>query len=145
MRSPFQQKLLVGCTALLSAFALWSAQAAMHVDLITQGDQQWATGQLDAAQRTFEKAVHTEPRSVKAHMKLAGLQLSRQDFKGCIGTYQRTIGLDANNAKAWLGLGFSYLHTGQNALSSAAFGEAIRIEPANQEILASVLAKLNTE
>lgn len=142
MGATFQKYLMAVCAALLSSFALWSAQAVMHVDLITLGDQQWAAGQLDQAQSTFEQAVRSEPKSVTAHMKLAGLQLSRQEFTACIGTYQRTIGLDANNAKAWLGLGFAYLHTGQNVLSLASFNEAIRVDPSNQEKLASVLAKL---
>ena len=142
MNSSIRKALLLGCGGLLSVFALWSAQAAMQPDLIQQGDQQWAAGQLDAAQSTFEQAVQAEPRSVKAHMKLAGLQLSRQEFAACIATYQRTIGLDANNAKAWLGLGFAYLHTGQNALSLAAFNEAIRIEPGHKVKLESILVKL---
>ena len=77
-------------------------------------------------------------------MKLAGLQLSRLEFKACIDTYQRAIGLDAKNARAWLGLGFAYLHTGQNDLSLAAFNEAIRVDPSNQETLAPVLARLGT-
>jgi cytochrome c-type biogenesis protein CcmH/NrfG len=75
-------------------------------------------------------------------MKLAGLQLYRQDFAASIQTYQTTISLDAKNAKAWLGLGFSYLHTGKNDLSLAAFQEAIKVEPANKDKLATVLAKL---
>ncbi|MDD2918846.1 tetratricopeptide repeat protein [Rhodoferax sp.] len=144
MNASIRKALLFGCSAVLSAFTLWSAQAAMRLDLIKQGDAQWAAGQLDAAQRTFEQAVQAEPRSVKAHMKLAGLQLSRQEFAACIATYQRSIGLDANNDKAWLGLGFAYLHTGQNGLSLAAFNEAIRIEPGHQDKLASILVKLAT-
>jgi cytochrome c-type biogenesis protein CcmH/NrfG len=76
-------------------------------------------------------------------MKLAGLEISRQNFKACIAIYQRAIGLDANHAKAWLGLGFAYLHTGQNALSAAAFDVAVRIDPSKKDALASVLAKLN--
>ncbi|MBE0474952.1 tetratricopeptide repeat protein [Rhodoferax sp.] len=144
MNTSIRKNLMFGCAALLSVFALWSAQAAMNPDLIAQGDQQWAAGQLDAAQRTFEQAVQAEPRSVKAHMKLAGLQLSRQDFAASIATYQRSIGLNAHNDKAWLGLGFAYLHTGQNGLSLAAFNEAVRIEPGHQEALAAMLVKLAT-
>lgn len=129
---------------LLAAMAAWSAHAAAPDDLLALGDQQWAAGKLDLAQSAFEQAVKSAPRSVKAHMKLAGLQLSRQDFKACIETYQRTIGLDASNAKAWLGLGFAYLHTGQDSLSSAAFDEAVRIDPSNKAKLASIQARLKT-
>ncbi|OIP14495.1 MAG: hypothetical protein AUK51_16860 [Comamonadaceae bacterium CG2_30_59_20] len=136
---------MVASAALLSALALWSAQAAMRIDrnLLAQGDQQWATGQLDQAQTTFEQAIRAEPKSLKAHMKLAGLQLSRQDFTASIPTYQAAIGLDANHDKAWLGIAFAYLHTGQDALAGAAFDAAIRINPANRDKLAPVLDKLN--
>jgi len=144
MYSTIRQRTLLGCAALITGFVIWSAQAAAPNTLIAQGDQQWAAGQLELAQKTFEHAVKAEPRSVDARMKLAGLQLSRQEFKACIETYQRAIGLDANNARAWLGLGFAYLHTGQNDLSLAALDEAIRIDPGNREKLASVLAKLGT-
>ena len=144
MTAKFRHRILVGCTALITGLGLWSAQANVPSTLITQGDQQWAAGQLDQAKKSFEQAVAIEPTSVGAHMKLAGLQLARQDFKVCIDTYQRTIGLDANIARACLGLGFAYLHTGQNALSLAAFNEAVRIDPGNREKLAPVLAKLGT-
>ncbi len=135
---------MIACATLLSAFALWSAQATPSIDLIAQGDQQWGAGQLDLAQNTFEQAVRAEPKSVKAHMKLAGLQMSRQNFKACIPIYQTAIGLDANNDKAWLGVAFAYLHTEQDALAGAAFDAAIRINPGNREKLALMLEKLNT-
>lgn len=145
MSAKIRRGILVGCTALITGFVIWSAQAIVPSALIAQGDPQWAAGQLDQAQKSFEQAVKDDPTSVSAHMKLAGLQLSRQEFKSCIATYQGAIGLDANNARAWLGLGFAYLHTGQSALSLAAFNEAIRVDPVNREKLASVLTKLTAK
>lgn len=142
MRSKFRQIFFAGSFVLLGISSMLPVHAEEASTLIVQGDQQWAEGKLDLAQRFFEQAVSAEPRSVSAHMKLAGLQLYRQEFIACIETYQRTIGLDAKNARAWLGLGFAYLHTGKNDLSLAAFNEAIRIDPGNQEKLALVLAKL---
>ena len=142
MRAKTRQLILASFVALISASVILPAQADAPNALIAQGDQQWAEGHLDLAQKAFEQAVIAEPRSVSAHMKLAGLQLYRQEFKASIETYQWTIGLDPQNARAWLGLGFSYLHTGNNDLSLAAFTEAIRVDPGNKEKLAPVLAKL---
>jgi cytochrome c-type biogenesis protein CcmH/NrfG len=141
MSSKFHKPLRASLSAFMLSFVFLSVQAAPNA-LITQGDQQWADGKLDQAQLAFEQATKNEPQSVSAHMKLAGLQLYRQDFPASIQTYQTTISLDAKNAKAWLGLGFSYLHTGKNDLSLAAFQEAIKVEPANKDKLATVLAKL---
>jgi Flp pilus assembly protein TadD len=97
--------------------------------LISQGDQQWAAGHVEDARKSFEQAVAANPRSIDAHMKLAGLQLSSGDNAAAIQTYQRVIGLDGNNSKAWIGLGMAYLHSGQRELSRAAFGEAVRADP----------------
>lgn len=130
------------CAAVLTfGCAAW-AQVPASNPLLTQGDEQWAAGKLDLAQKYFEQAVTLQPGSVAARMKLGGLQLSRQDFKAATQTYKEAISLDAKNAKAWLGLGFSYLHMDRNDLSLAAFNEAIRIDPAYKEKLATVMVKL---
>ena len=63
------------------------------------------------------------------------------DFAACIPAYQNVIGLDASNVRAWLGLGFAYLHTGKNSLSMAAFQEAIRLDPSKKAALQPMLAK----
>ena len=142
MNTTIRQRLLIGCAVLITGFVTWAAQAPVPPDLLAQGEQHWAAGELDQAQESFKQALKAEPRSVNAHMKLAGLQLSRQQFAACIDTYQGAIGLDANNARAWLGLGFAYLHTGQDALAMAAFNQAVRADPSTKEKLAPVLAKL---
>ena len=146
MRFKVRQLVLTIGVAFLSYGVVFYTQAAETTStlstLIAQGDKQWAEGKLDLAQKTFEQAVNTAPQSVAALMKLAGLQFSRQEFASCIKTYQRTIGLDAKNAKAWIGLGFAYLHTGKHELSIAAFNEAIAIDPTNREKLAPLLDKL---
>ena len=71
-------------------------------------------------------------------MKLGGLLLSNSNYAAAIQIYQHTIGLDANNAKAWMGLGMAYLHGGQRELSRAAFSEAVRIDPGRKTQLAQL-------
>jgi len=125
----------IAIAAVLVAPYAW-ASAATESALVAQGDKQWTEGQLDNARKSFEKAVADNPRSIEAHMKLGGLLLSRQNYSDAIQTYQNTISLDGNNAKAWIGLGMAYLHVGSKELSRAAFNEAIRIEPGRKAQLA---------
>lgn len=139
-----KQSFIIGLfigVALMTASAAQAKSEPVNA-LVALGDQQWKQGKLDEAKKTFKSALTAEPTSIDAHMKLAGLQLSSQDFKGCIQTYQDVISLDSNNGRAWLGLGFSYLHLGKNSLSLAAFNEAIRIDPTKKETLQPVLSKL---
>lgn len=150
MRSDFWRISQLTIAALAAAVFLVAVQAAdmtaadVASGLIVKGNEQWASGNPGDAQKAFELAVKADPRSVNAHMKLGGLQLSRNDFNGGIQTYQRVIGLDPKNVLAWIGLGISYLHSGRNELSRAAFDEAVRIDPSRKKQLASVMAKLNT-
>ena len=86
-------------------------------------------------------AQAAEPQAIEMQLKLAGQQLANNDFVACIPAYQNVIGLDASNVRAWLGLGFAYLHTGKNSLSMAAFQEAIRLDPSKKAALQPMLAK----
>lgn len=135
-----------GCAAILCVVAVLTAvQAApmgtapTEAALIAQGDKHWAAARLDDAARSFEQAVAANPTSVAAHMKLAGLQLSRQDYNRAAETYKRTISLDAKNSKAWIGLGFAYRHTSRSELARAAFEEAARLDPSRKPQLAPLL------
>ena len=89
-------------------------------------------------------ALAAEPASVDMELKLAGQQLSNNDFAACIPSYQHIIGLDPGSVRAWLGLGFAYLHTGKNSLSMAAFAEAMRLDPSKKAALQPLLAKLQS-
>jgi Tfp pilus assembly protein PilF len=130
--------------ALLGASAA-QAMAGPATALVSQGEQQWKAGQLADAQKSFQAALAAEPKSVDIQLKLAGLQLSNNDFAACIPAYQNAISLDANSVRAWLGLGFAYLHTGKNSLSMAAFQEAIKLDPSKKAALQPMLAKLQSQ
>jgi tetratricopeptide (TPR) repeat protein len=124
-----------------AALALLPAAWAADGSLVAQGDKQWAAGKAADARKSFEAAVAADPKSPAAIMKLGGFLLASNDHAAAIQTYQRAISLDGNNAKAWIGLGIAYLHTGQKELSRAAFDEAVRADPSRKAQLASLTAK----
>ena len=108
---------------------------------LAKGDQLWSQNKLLEARSIFEQVVSSNPKSVGARMKLGGLLLSVGDYDVAIPTYQKAISLDGNNVRAWMGLGFAYLHTQQKELSRAAFAEAIRIDPSRKPQLAPLIAR----
>ena len=131
--------------ALLASLVLAAATAAAGepaANLIAEADSYWAAGRLDQAQQSFEAAAAAEPRSAVALLRLAGFQLARQQTSASIATYQRVVGLDANNVKAWLGLGLAYLHGGDKPLARACLEQAVQLDPRQKEALAEVLANL---
>lgn len=139
--------MIAGCAAiLLGAWLAGAAQAeSSAAPLLAQGYQEWSKGHLDKAQKLYEKAVQLEPGSVEAHMKLAGLLLSGNNFTASIKEYQRVIGLDPKNAKAFIGLAIAYMHSGDKGLTRAALNEALRLEPARKDQLAPLLAQLDKQ
>lgn len=74
-------------------------------------------------------------------MAAAGQLLVSGKYADAVHAYQDIIGTDGRNAKAWIGLGLSYLHAGQRDLAQAAFDEAVRLEPARKEQLAKLVER----
>jgi Tfp pilus assembly protein PilF len=111
--------------------------------LIAKGDQLATQGKLADAQKSYETALKADPRSVDAYMKVAGVQIAQNDFGAAIKTYKDVIGLDPNNAKAFIGLGIAYLHSGDKSLTKAALEEALRLEPKRKEQLGPIMAMLD--
>jgi tetratricopeptide (TPR) repeat protein len=132
--------------ALLLAGCGFAAQAGAAADsLLAQADKHWAEGRLEPAQKAFEAAVAAEPAATEPRLRLAGFQLSRQQMAAAIANYQRVLGADPKNAKAWMGIGLAYLHTGKQELALAAFDEAIRYEPRYAEKVKPLIAKLKAQ
>lgn len=131
----------VSVAAALFSSGVWAATTPAEAGLLAQGDAQWAEGRVNEARTSFEQAVKAEPRSVDAHMKLAGLLFSNRNYSEAIRTYQKSISLDGNNARAWMGLGLAYRHTSQPELAKAAFDEAVRIDPNRKAMLAQLAEK----
>ena len=46
-----------------------------------------------------------------------------------IDQFQQAIGLDADNASAFIGMGIAYLHSDRLSAAKAALGEARRLDP----------------
>jgi tetratricopeptide (TPR) repeat protein len=142
MHSFTRQLAQLTCAALIALGGASWAQASASHPLLAQGDALWAAGKPELAQKSYEDAVAAQPKSFDARMKLGGLQLSQQAFTAATDTYKQAIGLNANNAKAWVGLGFSYLHSDRKDLTLAAFNEAIRLDPSYKDRLATLMVKL---
>lgn len=138
---------LASCAALALGLGFAGAARAESASsaLLAQGYQEWSKGHLDKAQKLYEKAVQLEPGSVEARMKLAGLLLSGNNFVASIKEYQKVIGLDPKNAKAFIGLAIAYMHSGDKGLTRAALNEALRLEPARKDQLAPLLAQLDKQ
>lgn len=112
---------------------------------IDQGNRLWEEGKHEEAQKRFEEAVKADPKSIDALMKLAGIQMTRLNYSAAILTYRDVLAIDPKFAKAWMGMGMCYLHSGSREMARTAFEEALRAEPSRKEQLAPVLAELDTK
>jgi len=136
--------LLAALSVSIGAQAAQAADAATAATTaIQQGNRQWEAGKLEQAQKSFEDAIKADPKSIDARMKLAGIQVTRLSYSGAIMTYRDVLAIDPNNAKAWMGMGMCYMHTGAREMARASFEEALRAEPARKAQIDPILAQLD--
>lgn len=112
-------------------------------ELMQQGDAQWEANQLDQAMESFVAAEQADPNSIEPLMKKAGLQMATLHYSDAVETYQKALGLNPKNAKAFIGMGICYLHNGATTLAKAAFEEAIKVEPERRAQLEPALANID--
>ena len=109
-------------------------------ELIRQGESEMQSGQIAAAIETLERAVAENPESSLAYTRLGGAQILGQDYGAGIESFKQAIGLDGNNADAFVGMAVAYLHTGRYTLARAALVEAKRVDASKQEKVDELIA-----
>ena len=143
MKKPTSLIFAAGMALVVCSTPLWAATPNSAAQWVQKGDQLVKLGKLADAQKSYESALKVEPRAVETLMKVAAMQIAQNDFGAAIQTYKNVIGLDPSNAKAFIGLGIAYLHSGDKSLTRAALEEALRLEPQRKAQLAPVMAMLD--
>lgn len=122
--------LILAATLALLGIALAADEApATPAALISQGEQQLRNNDVDGAIATLTSAVAKDPGSSLAHTRLGGAYLLGQRYDEAIDQFQQAIGLQADNASAFIGMGLAYLHANRLGAAKAALGEARRLDP----------------
>ena len=107
------------------------------------GERASQAGNLDEALAAYRQAVADEPGSALAHTRLGGILLLKQQYAGAIGSFKTAIGLDSDNADAFIGLGIAFLHQGEYGLARAALAEALQRKPSRKQEIDQVLVWLD--
>ena len=112
---------------IIFAFLLTTAVVFAESDIqqyLTDGENALAAGQFDKALEFFQEAEKTGEQVEAVQHKLASVYLLKADYKNSIAHFQKLLGLNSKNSKAFIGLAISYLHLGQYDLAEAALKEA---------------------
>ena len=131
-------RFLVVVGSLLAAAMQVAAGDALTA--IDRGEQALRAGQLEAAEAAFQEALTLEPESVNARLRLAGVQVARMEDAAAIENFQKVIGVQPQNARAFIGMGLAFLHQGRYGLARAALQEAVAADASRQGEIAPLLA-----
>lgn len=131
-------KVAIGATLFSLAVGV-SASADELADLLDKGDGFVQEGKIASALEAYQRAVDQNPDSALALRKMAGMLMVKNEYPNAIDAYKRSIGLDASDSIAWIGLGTAFLHMGDYALASASFTEAKRLNPDKGKDIDAVL------
>lgn len=130
---------LFACIAL--GALLGSARlSASEASLLQQAQARAEAGDIAEATGLYRQAIAAMPDSAEAHAGLGGMLLVSAHYAEAIGQFQKAIGLQAENHRAFIGLSVAYLHRGQYGPARAALTEAQRLAPAKAQEIAPIIA-----
>ncbi|WP_188505528.1 tetratricopeptide repeat protein [Parapedobacter pyrenivorans] len=98
-------------------------------DLYFKGIQQKTSGQLAAAEKTFDRLILLQPDNDAAHFELARIYLENEDYKRAEQSALRATQLDGDNEWYWSMLLDTYRKTGNLKAIPVIFDELIRLRP----------------
>jgi Flp pilus assembly protein TadD len=91
------------------------------------GIAQQATGELNAATRSYELAIAIDPGYVAAHYNLARVDLLRSRYSEAEAGFRTALGLRHDLPEAWVGLAGALEALGRNQDALSALDEALRL------------------
>ncbi len=103
-------------------------------DLIDQGISYYNFSQYDAAITEFQKAVESDPKSVKAHLYLAWAYEKKGEKEKAIGEYQKITEIDPNHLDAHYRLGRYYDSVGQKAEAIKEYERVLSLKPSKEKL-----------
>jgi len=125
--------------------AMLAPAQAQETNYMEQADLAWSQNDLEGAEALFVKATE-QAADGRAAARLAGFYLGQNRLQEAVERFQQAIsaGLPTPEAqaKAFVGLGMSYLHLGRSALAQAALEEAVRLDASREPQIRPLLDKL---
>jgi tetratricopeptide (TPR) repeat protein len=92
------------------------------------------SGQHDAAIAAYNEILTKTPALTLIHGQIAVVQRLKKDYDGAIASYQKVIDADANNDRAKIDIGMTYLEKGDFANAEKALMEVATSVNANREV-----------
>ena len=86
-------------------------------------------GDLNAAKKSYEKAVKLDPKYADAINNVGTILYSQKNYRGAITRYNRALVLAPETASIWSNLGTAYYARGKYAEMSQAYAKAMDIDP----------------
>lgn len=126
--------------SLLSLMAFTAATLADEQSLLQQAQAKASLGDIENATALYSQAVQLNGDSSPAWTGLGGMQLVSSNYQEAIQSFQKAIGLDNNNYRAFIGMSMAYLHQGRYGAARASLTEARRLAPPMSEEIDPVIA-----
>lgn len=86
-------------------------------------------GKLDAAEQSYQQALHLSPKHIGVHLAYARFKEQQGQTRAAIECYQKAARIAPNEAAVYNDLGLLYARHGMNNEALACYGRAIEIQP----------------
>ncbi|HEY9717079.1 MAG TPA: tetratricopeptide repeat protein, partial [Trichormus sp.] len=125
-----------------------AARKERATDLVTEALVYFNSGAVDAARRTLEAALESDPTNAVAHADLGVVMGTQGDFEGQIREERATLALDPKNAEGHLNLAWALAREKSWQEAAGEYDAALAIQPGLVEAVsgkAFVLSKLGQD
>ena len=86
-------------------------------------------GNLDEAEKQYQKAIQTNPNYVEAHNNLGNIYFRKERFEEALAEYKKTVEIKPDYAQGYFNLGSTYLQQNKPEEAIESFQRALEINP----------------
>lgn len=96
---------------------------------LEQANEQFKTGDLEAARSSFSRVIELDPRCAQGYYMLSAIAVQDGDVESASGLVQRAIRMEPSNADFHFGLANIYVSQGKLAEAIREYQDATRLRP----------------
>jgi len=101
--------------------------------LMREGNEQFRSGAMQAAQHAFEAVLELVPNHARAHYMLSGVAFQRRDLAAAIEFARKAVAFEPGNPDFRFSLGSLYSASHQHQAAVPEFQQALRLRPENAQ------------
>ena len=105
------------------------ADNAQYKDLIAKGDENYNNKNYDISIKNYQEALKIKPADEVTLLKIGNIYKLKEDNRGAISFYKKSIVVNPNYTDGWFNLGLAYANEKNNNKAKECFHRVVTLNP----------------